>query len=52
MIVRVWVVLKRREPYADLGGDYFDQRDRDRVVRRSVNRLTALEYRVILEETA
>ena len=52
MIVCVWVVLKRREPYADLGGDYFDQRDRDRVVRRSVNRLTALGYRVILEETA
>ncbi|MDA8145929.1 MAG: IS110 family transposase [Thermaerobacter sp.] len=52
IIVRVWVVLKRHAPYEDLGGDYFDQRDRNRVVRRSVNRLVALGYRVTLEESA
>ncbi|MDA8064184.1 MAG: transposase [Thermaerobacter sp.] len=42
MIVRVWVVWKRHVPYGDPGGDYFDQRDRDRVLRRGVNRPQAL----------
>ena len=36
----------------DLGADYFEKRDRDRLVRRAVSRLQHLGYRVSLEEVA
>ena len=46
---RVWIVLDRREPYADLGVDYFDRRDTEAVKRRAVKRRADLGYRVTLE---
>ena len=46
---RVWIVLDRREPYADLGVDYFDRRDTEGVKRRAVKRLHDLGYHVTLE---
>lgn len=38
--------------YADLGADYFDQRDRTAVLRRHTRRLEALGYRVTVEPLA
>jgi transposase len=38
--------------YADLGGDYFDRRDKDRLTRRLVHRLESLGLKVTLEPTA
>ena len=38
--------------YQDLGADYFDQRDRQAIVRRETRRLEALGYRVTVEEVA
>ena len=38
--------------YADLGGDYFERRDKDRLTRRLVRRLEALGMKVTLEPTA
>jgi transposase len=45
----VYHVLTDRQPYADLGGDYFDRRDQQAVQRRLVHRLEALGYTVSLQ---
>ncbi len=42
-------LLAREAGYEDLGPDYFEQRDRAAVERRSLRRLQALGYRVTLE---
>jgi transposase len=42
-------VLVRKEVYHELGGNYFDQRDRHRVERRLVHRLEQLGYAVALQ---
>ena len=49
---RIWIVLDRGEPYADLGVDYFDRRDTEAVKRRAIRRLTDLGYQVTLEPIA
>ncbi len=38
--------------YLDLGGDYFDRRDKDRAAKRLVKRLQDLGYTVTLQEAA
>ena len=49
ILVSVWHLLQRGVPYADLGGGYFDERDRQLVERRLVRRLEGSGYRVALE---
>ena len=49
ILVIVYHLLRNDEAYQDLGHMYFDQRDRDQVSRRLVNRLAALGYTVNLE---
>jgi hypothetical protein len=44
-------VLTHREPYRDLGANYFDEHERQAVERRLVRRLERLGYRVALEST-
>ena len=39
----------RREPYPELGAQYFDEHERDHVQRRLVHRLERLGYAVIPE---
>src|SRR5262249_2871982 len=41
ILVAVWHMLTRGQDYADLGGNYFDERDRHLVERRLVHRLEA-----------
>lgn len=48
----IWFVLYRRDPYVDLGGDYFNRLNNEAVARRTVNRLKALGYEVTLSKTA
>jgi transposase len=43
-------LLTRRQAYADLGANYFDERDRQAVTRRCVNRLQKLGYQITLEK--
>lgn len=43
-------LLTRNEMYHDLGGNYFDERDRKAVQLRLVRRLEKLGYKVALEE--
>jgi hypothetical protein len=48
LAVDIGYILARHTPYADLGVDYFDRRDQDRVRRRAVKRLETLGYQVTL----
>ena len=49
IVVDLWYMLKRHQPYVDLGVEYFDQRDHDRVTRQAVKRLEGLGYQVTLK---
>lgn len=48
MITIVYNVLARGEEYVELGGDYYDQRSKPKVVSRMVSRLMKLGYQVTL----
>jgi len=48
ILVIVYHILTRHEPYHDLGVTYFDARDRQAVERRLVKRLQGLGYEVSL----
>ena len=52
MLIVVYNVLRRQEEYVELGADYYDQRNRPKVVSRLVKRLTALGYNVSLREAS
>ena len=49
ILVIVYHMLSRREPYRELGGNYFDERKRDSVTNRLVRRLQKLGYQVALD---
>jgi transposase len=49
ILVIIYHLLTEGCDYRDLGGQYFDERDRQRVERRLVHRLEALGYTVALE---
>ena len=51
-LVVVALVRRDGEDYHDLGGNYFDERDRRAVERRLVRRLEALGHKVTLEPAA
>lgn len=52
ILVMVYHVLTRREPYRDLGSNYFDEHDRQAVERRLVRRLEKLGLTVSIERAA
>ena len=41
-------VIKNREPFLDLGHDYFEKRDTDAITRRAVRQLERLGHKVSL----
>jgi transposase len=45
----IYELLKNNTDYRDLGGDYFERRDRDRLTRRLVDRLERLGLKVTVE---
>lgn len=47
-----YYLITRHTTYQDLGGNYFDERDREAVKRRAVHRLEKLGYRVELVPAA
>ena len=49
IIVILHRVIKTGEPYADLGQNYFEERDRAAITRRSVRQLQRLGHKVTLE---
>ncbi len=52
LLVIIYYVLTRKEAYRDLGPNYFDERERVAVERRTVHRLERLGYRVELVPTS
>jgi transposase len=52
LLVRVYYLLRDGTTYEELGGNYFDQHDRQQVERRLIRRLERLGYKVTLEPTA
>jgi transposase len=49
LLVMVYHLLKEKTTYHELGGDYFDRLDQDRVTRGLVRRLEGLGLKVTLE---
>jgi transposase len=49
LLVRAYYLLQRGTRYDELGGNYFDERDRQAVERRLVRRLEQLGHKVTLE---
>jgi len=49
ILVIAYHVLSRREPYRELGDNYFDERKRQSVANRMMRRLEKLGYQVSLE---
>jgi hypothetical protein len=49
ILVIVYHLIKDGMTYRELGGNYFDEREREATVRRSVRRLHRLGYKVTLE---
>jgi transposase len=52
LLVIVYALLTQEVTYHELGGQYFDEQDRQVVQRRLVHRLEALGYAVSLQPTA
>jgi transposase len=52
LLVIVYQVLRRREPYAELGADYYDRLQPERLTRHLVRRLEQLGHKVTLEDRA
>jgi transposase len=52
ILVMAYHMMARAQSYAELGGNYFDERDRRHVQRRLVKRLEALGFAVTLEPAA
>jgi transposase len=48
VLVIIYHVLHTRKPYSDLGADYFQKQDANRVAQRSLRQLEALGYEVTL----
>jgi transposase len=49
ILIIAYHVLQRQQPYQDLGGNYFDERERSAIARQSVRRLEHLGFKVTLE---
>jgi transposase len=49
ILIMAYYVLVRKEEYRELGGNYFDERERQAVERRLVRRLERLGYQVSLQ---
>jgi len=49
MLVTIYHLLRHGSTYQDLGGNYFDQRDRYATIRRAIGRIERLGYKVTLE---
>ncbi|WP_018133504.1 IS110 family RNA-guided transposase [Effusibacillus pohliae] len=46
----VYHLLKRKQTYVELGANYYEERQRDRVVKQAVRKLEALGLKVTVEE--
>jgi hypothetical protein len=49
ILVIAYHIIRNGTVYEDLGGNYFDERDRERTIRRAVHRLERLGCKVSVE---
>lgn len=52
ILVIAYHLIKRNEPYHELGGDYFDKRNPEVTAKRLVKRLEQLGFTISLQKTA
>ena len=50
ILVMAYHMIQRKQPYQELGGNYLDQRDAQKVTNRLVGRLEKLAYTVSLQQ--
>jgi transposase len=50
ILVIAYHLIQRKEPYRELGGNYFDQHNPEAVSKRLVKRLEKLGYQVSLQQ--
>jgi transposase len=49
ILVIIYYMLVRGTSYQELGGNYFDERNEQAAIKRAVNRIEQLGYKVTLE---
>ena len=52
ILVTCYHMIQNRTHYHDLGADFFQNRNKEALVKQNVKRLQALGFKVILEQTA
>ena len=52
ILVMSYHILKRQQPYQELGGNYFDERKKESILHGLVKRISKLGYEVSLEPVA
>ncbi len=52
LLVIAYQLIQRKEPYRELGGDYFDKRRPEATAKRLVKRLEQLGFSVSLQQRA
>lgn len=52
ILVIAYHILKKRQPYIELGPNYYEERKRHIVLKQSVKKLESLGYKVTVEEVA
>jgi len=45
-------IIKRKQPYIELGPTYYEERKRDTVIKQSIKKLESLGYKVTVESIA
>ena len=50
ILIIAYHILKKHQPYYDLGANYFDERKSQSVLKNAVKRIESLGYSVIVEE--
>ena len=51
ILVIAYHLIKRKEPYREMGADYFDKRRPEASAKRLIKRLENLGYRIAVEKT-
>ena len=52
ILIMSYHMIQRNQPYQELGGNFFDKKDIDKVTHRLVGRLEKLGFEVSLQQTS
>jgi transposase len=52
ILVTAYHIIQRREPYQDLGSNYYDERQKVSTANRLTRRLEKLGYRIVITPPA